>query len=178
MAATHSSRGLTRMPSYFSKFTGSSSSPTSVTPRSMRSFTCSAVAVYSSKRTRGYSARKERSSSGSSSTAPKSPQPKATVPSMEPFCSASSRSVLSTSSRISSARRRSSRPSVVRESRRVPRAKSFTPSSSSAWAICRLRVGWVMCSTSAAFVMLSCWATAKKYRRNWTSIAMPPFFVS
>ena len=105
-----------------------------------------------------------------------SPQPTDTTPLISSSRSVSSFSVLSARSTISSARRRSSIPSSVNVTLRAPRENSVTPTSSSNCASCRLNVGCVICSSSAAFVIFSSRATARKYLSIRNSIASASFY--
>ena len=56
--------------------------------------------------------------------------------------------------------------------------KSCAPSSSSSSIICRDKVGWVICRTSAALEILSSLATARKYRNTRISKPSPSFLAS
>ena len=86
-----------------------------------------------------------------------------------------SRSILSAMVTRSSARLRSSIPSSVRAMLKLRRRNSFFPSSSSSERMARERVGWVTCRSSAAWVMFSSRATARKYRRVRMSMVLPPY---
>ena len=84
-------------------------------------------------------------------------------------------SVMRTSSRISSARFRSSIPSSVKRTLRepfVPRIKSCLPSSCSSAFNWVDRVGCERCSDSAAAEMLCSLATARKYCNTRSSITI------
>ena len=87
-------------------------------------------------------------------TAAISPQPMVTVPSSSSLPQLTSASVFARRSKTSSARRLKRYPSLVRESGLLPFIKSVAPISFSSIAICRLKVGCVMCSTFAAFVII------------------------
>ena len=85
----------------------------------------------------------------------------------------SSVSVLSSRSESSRARLRSRCPALVREMPWPPRSSSLQPSSFSSLMIWRESAGWLMCSSSAARVMLPVWATAIKVRSSLMSIRSP-----
>ena len=99
-----------------------------------------------------------------------SPQPMPMVPVTVSLFRIISCSAFSASSRISCARRRSSRPSSVSVTLTRLRRNRRTPSSSSSCIICRDSVGWVMCSCSAARVMFSSLAIVRKYFSTRISI--------
>ena len=134
----------------------------SMRPKSICSIIWSALPVTSWYRTRGCSPWKLWMRMGKNLAAADSPLPMATTPLSSCTVPVSSRWMRSSSWSISSARRRRSMPSWVSSIFRPPRWNRVQPSSSSSWAICRLRVGWVMCRSSAARVMFPSRATAKK----------------
>lgn len=112
--------------------TGSISSPRSSSPFSRRSFTSSALALYMRKRTLGVEPAEGSDLPERKAMLWASPQPMAISPDRSPALCKNSCWVLSASSTISSARRRSSLPSSARRSRCWLRRKSFVPSSSPA----------------------------------------------
>ncbi len=86
--------------------------------------------------------------------------------------------LLSARATSSSARRRSSAPSLVKAIFLAPRSMSFAPGSYSSMDSWRDKVGCVICSTFAARVMLSSRTTVRKQRRTRSSIRfLPPLVI-
>ena len=146
------------------------STPKSKSPLSRRSETIPPSPLNILKSIRGHSSLVRFAAFAISRTAYDSPQPMETSPLISPALQVSSHSVFSQRWTISSARLRRRMPVSVSVTLRLPRTKSGLPISSSSFCIWRERFGCVVLTSSAAFVMFSSRATARKYFNSLSSI--------
>ena len=123
--------------------------------------------------TLGCSFMKPANHSAAMSGAMPSTSPIAMVPRMPCPMASMSAWVLSARLSMSLALRYRSCPDSVSLRCRLPLMNSTVSSSDSRFLICELRGGWLMCSFSAALVILSSSATVTKYCRVLSSILLP-----